>query len=76
MATVAKRAPAIIDINQRYSLAEANAVLRQSPAKTFNDIKGGRIRVLRDGKRTYIPGSELIRLSTLPGVVAAEACAG
>jgi hypothetical protein len=58
--------PAIIDLNQRYSLAEAVALLRQSPAKTYNDIKAGTLRVIREGRRTYVPGSELVRRSRLP----------
>ena len=57
---------AIIDPNQRYSLQEANLALRQSPAKTFRDIKQGKLQVIRDGARTFVPGSEIIRLSTLP----------
>jgi hypothetical protein len=58
--------PAVIDPNQRWTLAEANAILRQSPAKTFADIKAGKLRVIKDGRRTYVPGSELIRRSRLP----------
>jgi hypothetical protein len=60
------RVPALIDPNQRYSLAESFALLRVSPAKGFADIKAGKLRVIRDGRRTYAPGSELIRLSRLP----------
>jgi hypothetical protein len=58
--------PIQIDPNQRYSLAETWATLRQSPAKTYVDIRHGKIKVIREGRRTYVPGSELIRLSTLP----------
>lgn len=60
-------APAVIDPNQRWSLAETNTILRQSAAKTFKDIKEGKLRVIKDGRRTYVPGSELIRRSTLVG---------
>jgi hypothetical protein len=58
--------PSVVDANQRYPVPEANAILRQSNAKTYADIKAGKIQVIRDGARTYIPGTELIRLSTLP----------
>lgn len=58
--------PAIIDANQRYSLQETHLALRQSAAKTFRDIKDGRLRVIREGARTWVPGSEIIRVSTLP----------
>ena len=59
-------APAIIDPNQRYSLAESMLALRQSPAKTFNDIKTGKLRAFKEGRRTYISGAELIRASAPP----------
>jgi hypothetical protein len=56
--------PAIIDSNQRYELAEVHAVLRQSHTKTFADIKAGRMQTLTDGRRRYVLGSELIRISS------------
>lgn len=55
-----------IDPNRRYPLEQANAYLGQSRAKTYQDIGAGRLRVIKDGKRVYIPGSEIIRVSTLP----------
>jgi hypothetical protein len=58
--------PPLIDSNQRYPIAESSAILRQSIAKTYTDIKRGDLRIIKDGARTYIPGSELIRRSTLP----------
>lgn len=54
-----------IDPNQRYQIDEANAYLRQSRAKTYNDITAGNLKVIRDGARVYVPGTELIRRSTL-----------
>ena len=53
--------PAVIDPNQRYSLAETHAALSQSHAKTFQDIKLGRLKTIKDGRRRYVLGSELIR---------------
>jgi len=44
---------------------EASALLRQSVAKTWVDAKQGRIALLRDGGRTYVPGSEIARRSRL-----------
>lgn len=61
-----RRTPPPLDPNQRYTVPEANALLRQSNAKTYQQIKAGIIRVIKDGGRTYVPGTELIRLSTLP----------
>jgi len=48
--------PPPLDLNQRYSIPEANAYLRQSRAKTYQDIKDGKLAVIKDGKRTYISG--------------------
>jgi hypothetical protein len=52
-----------IDANRRYPLRVANALLSQSNSKTYEDIAAGRLIVIKDGKRTYIPGSEIIRRS-------------
>jgi hypothetical protein len=57
--------PSLIDPNQRYSLAETHAVLGQSHVKTFQDIKRGALKTLKDGRRRYVLGSELIRRSRL-----------
>lgn len=59
-------APALVDPNQRYTMPEAAAILRQSLAKTYLDVRRGELRILKDGSRTYAPGSELVRRSTLP----------
>ncbi len=58
--------PAFIDPLQRYSIPETNAFLRQSNARTYKQIKIGELRVIKDGDRTYVPGSEIVRRSTLP----------
>lgn len=55
----------------RYDIREGSEILAQSVAKTYIDIKAGKIQVIRDGGRTYIPGSELIRLASLPPAAAA-----
>jgi len=55
-----------VDPCQRYEIPEASAYLRQSDAKTYADIKAGKLRVIKDGWRTFVPGSEIVRRSTLP----------
>jgi hypothetical protein len=68
--------PAVIDANQRFEIDEGSAILRQSRAKTYSDIKNGTLRVIKDGARTYIPGTELIRRSTLPAAVNVDVAHG
>jgi hypothetical protein len=58
--------PALIDPHQRYTIPESSAILRQSVAKTYKDIKVGNLRIIKDAARSYVPGAELIRRSTLP----------
>jgi hypothetical protein len=57
--------PAVVDTNQRYSLPEACAVLRQSPAQIYRDIAADRLHVIREGRRTYVHGSELVRRASV-----------
>lgn len=52
-----------LDPQQRYEIPEACRYLRQSRAKTYQDVKAGRLRVIKDGARTYVPGSEIARRS-------------
>ena len=56
-----------LDVQQRYSIPETSAYLRESRAQIYTDIKAGRIRIIKHGARTYIPGSEIARLSQLDG---------
>jgi hypothetical protein len=53
--------PTSIDPNQRYTLFETHAALGQSHSKTFEDIKTGKLKTIRDGRRRYVLGAELIR---------------
>jgi len=62
--------PTLLDPNRRYQIKVANELLGQSNSKTYEDIAEGRLKVIKDGKRTYIPGSEIIRRSTLVAVLA------
>ena len=52
-----------LDANQRYSIEEATAYLRQSRAKTYLDINAGRLVTIKDGRRRYVPGSAIIERS-------------
>ena len=61
-----------LDSAQRYSIEEAIAYLRSSRKTVYDDIRAGRLRVLKEGKRTFVPGSEIARRSRLP-VVAGQA---
>ncbi len=45
-----------LDPLQRYTIDETGAYLRQSRAKTYDDIKAGVLQVIKDGRRTYVAG--------------------
>jgi len=49
----------------RYTVPQASALLGQSRAKTYCDLRDGQLRAIKDGQRTYIPGSEIARRSRL-----------
>ena len=55
-----------LDLNQRYAVEEAAAYLRQSRAKTFNDIRDGKLAALKDGRRTYVTGRSIAKRSGAP----------
>jgi excisionase family DNA binding protein len=56
-----------LDPLQRYTIPEAAAYLRQSKSKTYQDISNGVLSVLKDGRRTYVPGSEIAARSRVSG---------
>ncbi len=58
--------PVVIDPNQRYSLSEVCAILRQSPATTYKAMREGKLPTFDVGRRTYVHGSTLIELSRPP----------
>jgi prophage regulatory protein len=58
-----RRSLAPVDIAQRYTIAEATCYLRISHASIYKEINARRLRVLKHGKRTFVPGSEIARLS-------------
>ena len=55
-----------IDLLQRYTIEESKAYLRLSRPGLYAKIRRGELRIIKDGTRTYVPGSELARVSTLP----------
>lgn len=55
--------PAILDPNQRYGLPEAFAALRVSEAEGYRKMADGELRTFKDGARTFVSGTELIRAS-------------
>ena len=57
---------AALDERQRYSIDEAAAYLRCSRAQLYKKIKVGVVLVIKDGDRTYVPGSVIARLSRAP----------
>jgi hypothetical protein len=59
----------------RYRVWEAAAHLGQSEPKTWNDIRNGCLRVIREGKMTFVPGSEIVRRSTISRERETEAAA-
>ena len=58
--------PPVIDPAQRYSLPEVAAILRLGIAQVYRDIKAGRLKTFKDGRRTYAAGVELLRRSRPP----------
>ena len=54
-----------LDPSQRFTIPEGSRYLRQSRGKTYQDIAAGRLRVIKDGSRTYVPGTEIARRSRL-----------
>src|SRR6266403_5270887 len=68
--SAASRTLAPVDTAQRYTIAEAIAYLRVSRVSIYKEINAGRLRVIKHGKRTFVPGSEIARLSRLEDAVA------
>jgi hypothetical protein len=59
-----------IDQQRRYPIPIAAAYLCISRTKLYNDITAGLIATIKDGGRRFIPGSEIVRRSTLPSKAA------
>jgi hypothetical protein len=63
-----KKLPAALpalDLNQRYSVDEALAYLRTSRQSFYTKlVNTGRIALIREAGRRFVPGSEIARLSS------------
>lgn len=59
--------PPTLDPAQRYSVLETLALLRTSRRTLYQMIAKGELRPIKQGRRTYVPGSEIARLSAAPG---------
>jgi hypothetical protein len=55
-----------VDPNQRYDLSEAIPYLRLAKSTVWKKINCGELQIIRDSGRVFVPGSEIVRLSTLP----------
>lgn len=55
-----------LDPLRRYSMNEGAARLSISRAHLYTLVTRGDLRTIKDGKRRFIPGTEIARLSTLP----------
>jgi len=60
-----------IDPNRRYPVEDALKLLGYSRFTLYLDIKEGRIQTIKDRRRRFVPGSEIIRRSSLPPQTAA-----
>ena len=67
MKSVKAGIPPPLDQSQRYAVDEAARYLRLAPSTTWLRIGQGHIHTIREGGRTFIPGTEIARLSRLPG---------
>jgi hypothetical protein len=67
-----KQRPALppLDPAQRYSIEEAIAYLRSSRKTLYDDISEGRLATIKEGKRRFVPGSEIARRSRLASAAA------
>ena len=63
MTTATNVAP--LDVHQRYDIEETCALLRTSKAQLYRQIAAGEIRVIKAGRRTYVPGSEIAAKSRI-----------
>ncbi len=55
-----------LDILRRYRIKDAAAYLGISRAQLYIDIRASKLKTIKDGKRQFVPGSEIARLSSVP----------
>lgn len=56
-----------LDERQRYTIAEAECYLRMSRSRLYQKIAAKELKTIKDGRRTYISGAEIARLSRHSG---------
>ena len=54
-----------LDPLRRYSINQAIAYLGSSRATVYKNISAGTLKIIKDGKRTFVPGSEIVRRSSV-----------
>ena len=54
-----------LDPMQRYGIEEACAYLRCSRGRLYEKVAAGEIRLIKDGRRSYVPGSEIAAQSRI-----------
>lgn len=52
-----------LDPLRRYDVPTTLAYLDISRKTLYDDIKAGKLAIIKHGRRTYVPGSEIARLS-------------
>jgi excisionase family DNA binding protein len=55
-----------LDPLRRYSIDHALLYLGVSRAQVYKEIKANKLATIKDGRRRYIPGSEIVRRSCVP----------
>jgi excisionase family DNA binding protein len=55
-----------LDPLRRYSVEQALEYLATSRATLYKQIAHGAIKTIQHGTRRYVPGSEIVRLSSVP----------
>jgi hypothetical protein len=55
-----------VDAGQRYTITEAIRYLKTSRFTIYGDIAEGRLVTIKEGKRRFVPGSEIIRRCSVP----------
>jgi len=59
----ARQQLAPLDNSQRYDVPEALSYLRIGRKKFYENVAAGTIKIIKDGRRTFVPGAEIARLS-------------
>jgi hypothetical protein len=55
-----------LDPLRRYSIQQSLVLLSTSRASLYKAIKSGKVKTISEGKRRFLPGSEIARLCAVP----------